>query len=146
MAKPVKHIFNRIKTTLTRPQQKQSTFFYKSCCRKHKSQPSLWSFCCNSMMQKWSRRKQSHIPLIALLFFLFILTTILYNERYIQQIHQVKENQQEQLPVTPYTLSSNIPSNENTTKRIAGLGFTSLSVANLWFCTGFTDFSIRLFV
>lgn len=39
------------------------------------------------MMQK-CHKKKAQFPLIALVFFVFIILSILYNERYIQEIHQ----------------------------------------------------------
>ncbi|KAL5720909.1 Protein trichome birefringence-like 35 [Ranunculus cassubicifolius] len=60
------------------------------------------------MMQKWSRRKPTKIPLIAFLFSLFIIATILYNERYIQQIQDNKPPNKE-VSSTKGTFYSNIP-------------------------------------
>ncbi|XP_041023843.1 protein trichome birefringence-like 35 [Juglans microcarpa x Juglans regia] len=39
------------------------------------------------MMQRWSRKK-SHFPLLVILLLIFIVFTVLYNERSIQQIHE----------------------------------------------------------
>ncbi|KAF9591946.1 hypothetical protein IFM89_010304 [Coptis chinensis] len=66
------------------------------------------------MMQRWGRRKPSHYPLLALVFSLFILLSILYNEHYIQQIHEHK-----QVSITQQYVSPNISSN-NKPKRIPG--------------------------
>ncbi|KAF8364656.1 hypothetical protein HHK36_018616 [Tetracentron sinense] len=45
------------------------------------------------MMQRWSKKK-NHFPLLAFLFSVFIVASILYNERNIQQIHENNEQQQ----------------------------------------------------
>ena len=53
---------------------------------------NCWNLVCSAnpfdmMVQRWNK-KRAHFPLIVFLFGLFILSSILYNERSIRQIHQ----------------------------------------------------------
>lgn len=43
------------------------------------------------MMQRWQKKK-TQFPVLALVFAIFILCSIFYNERYIHQIHQQHPN------------------------------------------------------
>ncbi|XP_042509946.1 protein trichome birefringence-like 35 [Macadamia integrifolia] len=58
-------------------------------------------------MQRWSRRK-THFPVLALFFSVFIVASILYNERNIRKIHDRKEEQQ--VPIRDSTLLTSVPS------------------------------------
>lgn len=66
-------------------------------------------------MQRW-QKKRTQFPLIATIFLIFILCSILYNERYIQQIHQNQNrndihNDDEKIPLFKpnYTLQKGHP-------------------------------------
>ncbi|XP_043710570.1 protein trichome birefringence-like 35 [Telopea speciosissima] len=61
-------------------------------------------------MQRWSRRR-THFPLLALFFSVFILASILYNERNIGQIHESKD---QQVPITHKNFLTSVPPKVST--------------------------------
>ncbi|KAF5941024.1 hypothetical protein HYC85_022191 [Camellia sinensis] len=70
------------------------------------------SLCLCRMMQRW-HKKRTHFPLLAaLIFFVFIVCSILYNERSIQQIHQnLDHHVDDSLKKTSVPESTTVPPN-----------------------------------
>lgn len=67
------------------------------------------------MMQRWnSQRKKTHFPLLALFFIIFIVVTILHNERSILQIQEDNADHVHDHQGTPITyVKPNLLSHEN---------------------------------
>ncbi|OVA07840.1 PMR5 N-terminal domain [Macleaya cordata] len=83
-------------------------------------------------MQKWSRRKSTNFPLLALLFSVFIVASILYNERNIQRIYEDKAAQkQASLTQTSRTERQASITQTSRTKRQASITRTALIPPNI---------------
>lgn len=87
-----------------------------------------------SVMQRWNRKK-THFPLLALFFLLFIVLTILHNERRIlkiQQDHPDHVHHHREAPIT--YVKPNLLSFGN---RAPGMTSSSLGLSALLYCAFF---------